>query len=137
MTDKTECCVCLDKNICLNTKCSTCKKSICIDCYEKIAIYKFNVNKEKATFIMKCVICRKDNIKHYSNFKKKDIIRLADSVNKTDCGEIEFCIKEIQMLVHKYNDLSGYFEEAAKDTRFISSLQLYEDVFPDHKRIII
>ena len=137
MTDKTECCVCLDKKVCLNTKCSTCKESICINCYEKIAEYEFDKEKEKSIFTMKCVICRKNNKKYYSNFKKNDIIMLATSVNKLNQEDKDFYASELLSVIHKYNELLGYFEKASLNNRFISSVQLYVDVFPYHKQIIL
>ena len=70
------CAICCDKQINYGCKCDTCKKSLCVDCYDKIID-----RTDDETYNYKCPFCKNENEKEIEELQPKQIIKLF---NKSD-----------------------------------------------------
>jgi hypothetical protein len=77
------CSICCDKQINYICKCNTCKKSLCLDCYDRIII---RTNNE--TYNYKCPFCTSENEKEIEELQPKQIIKLCDRNINSDIQQI-------------------------------------------------
>ena len=93
------CAICCDRQINYGCKCDTCKKSLCIDCFDKIII---RTNDE--TYNYKCPFCTNDNEKEIEELQPKQIIKLCDKNINSDTQKI---IEENIELIEQVEELNN------------------------------
>ena len=93
------CAICCDRQINYGCKCDTCKKSLCIDCFDKIII---RTNDE--TYNYKCPFCTNDNEKEIEELQPKQIIKLCDRNINNDTQKI---IEENIELIEQVEELNS------------------------------
>ena len=72
------CDICFERNKCKTFQCSICNNSVCIECFKKISISKFDFEETKKMFYdYKCPICRIETDYSFENFEKEEVINLA------------------------------------------------------------
>jgi hypothetical protein len=71
-----ECCICYSNEKMKNFSCKTCKASICVKCFNKINVSKFDYEKYNEVYNYRCPICAIENTYNFTNFGKDDLIYL-------------------------------------------------------------
>ena len=93
------CAICCDKQINYNCKCNTCKKSLCVDCYDKIIDRTDNEQ-----YNYKCPFCTNENVKEIEELQPKQIIKLCDRNINSDTQKI---IEENIELIEQVEELNN------------------------------
>jgi hypothetical protein len=95
------CVICCDNHINYGCKCNTCKKSLCLDCYDKIII-----RTDDETYKYKCPFCTNDNEKEIVELQPKQIIKLCGKTNKI----VKKLLDDNVLLTSEILDLSAQIE---------------------------
>lgn len=100
------CNICADKKINNNARCSTCKKCLCIECYDRVSkfkIYKNNgVNSE-----YKCPFCNCIEEQNLQDLSRDVLIRFTETAVINHMGQI----KENNKIKEEYMQLRLDFDE--------------------------
>ena len=77
MSETKECLICNNNNYSDNLHCHICKKSICLNCCNKLESRKSVMIADEEIFIKyNCPYCRNENNKHIKLFNKKELLEI-------------------------------------------------------------
>jgi hypothetical protein len=119
------CSICCDKQINYICKCNTCKKSLCLDCYDKIII---RTNNE--TYNYKCPFCTSENEKEIEELQPKQIIKLCSKTNEI----VKKLLNDNVFLTSEILDLSAQIETLSDNEEVLK--EIIENAEDTHTQII-
>ena len=119
------CSICCDKQINYICKCNTCKKSLCLDCYDKIII-----RTDEETYNYKCPFCKSENEKEIEELQPKQIIKLCSKTNKI----VKKLLNDNVLLTSEILDLSAQIEILNENEEVLK--EIIENTEDTHAQII-
>lgn len=101
----TTCHICQENYINNNTKCKTCKKSLCLECYDRISKF-LNIKNERVDCQYKCPYCNSIDTKPLEDFSSDVLIRFTETAVLNYISQIE----KIEELMEENSSLRDEYD---------------------------
>lgn len=113
------CHICMDKVINNNTRCKTCKKCLCIECYDRVSTF-LNVKNKEVLCKYKCPFCNTEETQPLEDLSTDILIRFAETAVLNYTAQVQ----KIEELTEENEEIKSEFDDILMQIR---SLEMQEN----------